>query len=235
LDEGVIKEISIYCKKQIGVVPDITNEDIGSFDTNIIRRIIENASNRPIVSLLGHLTHRKGVSELCKIAQLPEAEDMFFVFAGKLESLQLDPKIRLYLAEVEKGAHKNAFGYFQRIRDEAEFNSLVSISDIIYARYIDFYASSNILTKAARFKKPVFVSAQGCMADRVIRYGTGLIFGGRTEQQALAELQRLIELKKRIPLSSYLSYSNDHSFKKLVETLCILENNKNYLQQSKKN
>jgi hypothetical protein len=51
--------------------------------------------------------------------------------------------------------------------DEAQFNSLVYICDILFAAYNNFPNSSNILTKAAIFQRPVVVSNNFCMEKRV--------------------------------------------------------------------
>ena len=55
----------------------------------------------------------------------------------------------------------------EKIPDESCFNALIAESDLIFAAYKQFTGSSNLLTKAAAFRKPVIVSRGLCMGRRV--------------------------------------------------------------------
>ena len=55
-----------------------------------------------------------------------------------------------------------------------QFNALVELCDVIFSVYEDFYFSSNMLAKAAYFKKLVIVNKGFCMDERVKQFQLGL-------------------------------------------------------------
>ena len=59
------------------------------------------------------------------------------------------------------------------VTDERCFNELIAISSVIFAVYRDFKRSSNMLSKAAYFEKPILVSDEFLMGERVQRYKIG--------------------------------------------------------------
>ena len=56
---------------------------------------------------------------------------------------------------------------------ECELNDVISQCDLLFAAYEDFPNSSNILSKAARFRKPVIVRDGYLMAERVREFRMG--------------------------------------------------------------
>jgi hypothetical protein len=62
----------------------------------------------------------------------------------------------------------------EQIEKDEEFNKLMTLSDVVFIAYYKFYHSSGILTKAAVFHKPVIVSEEYCMGERVKKYRLGL-------------------------------------------------------------
>ena len=91
------------------------------------------------------------------------------------------------------------------------------MSSVIFAVYRDFFRSSNMLSKAAYFEKPILV-ANGClMGERVERYGIGLAvdqddtLGMHEALLALASIQGL--------KSNFQRYRSDISEALLQQTL----------------
>jgi hypothetical protein len=224
LDEGSVSLIQPYCNnKPVGTLPDLTNEDSALVPTDLSRRISALAAGRPIIALLGHLTPRKGIGRLCDLAKLADPSRLFFLFAGELEPFQVDEETRLFLKEAAAGRHAGSYAHLERLPNEIDFNSLVKISSVIYARYEGFFASSNLLTKAAVFRKPVIVSSIGCMAERVVRYQTGMVFAGGDEFTELKAIESLIGNAASIPAERYAEYHRAHSYDALVAGLRNLE------------
>lgn len=223
LDEATVTLLQNYTNgRKVGVLPDLTNEDSLPEPSGLASEVLSRAAGRPIISLLGHLTPRKGISRLCRLAKESNPDEVFFLFAGEMEELQLPNKTRNFLLSAAAGKIPGSFAHLKRVPDGTYFNGLVKISQVIYARYDGFVASSNLLTKAAKFAKPVIVSKEGCMAERVARYQTGIVFDGSEEDERAALLQ-LASKAIQFPLENYIEYHNDHSYSALVQGLESLE------------
>lgn len=119
---------------------------------------------------------------------------------------------------IVKSAPHNCFFYFERIPNEAQFNSLVNVCDILFAVYNKFPHSSNILTKAATFKKPVIVSNKFCMAERVRKFGLGLTINEGNTLQCIEALYKLFsqsESDTRQTKQDFEGYKQFHSTERL--------------------
>lgn len=175
LDEGVTEQLQSKIKrKPIVVFPDIADESSPDPSFTIARQIQQVAGGRKIIGLLGLLSKRKGLLTLLDIAHRTSSEDWLFVFAGELvESTFTTQELERIQAGV-KSAPYNCYFHFEHIPGEPQFNALVNTCDILFAAYIDFFHSSNILTKAAVFKKLVLVSNGFCMGERVNKFNLGL-------------------------------------------------------------
>ena len=221
LDEGLLdliqeKEI----QKKITIFPDITYSDVA--EGKIIKKILKEAHGRKIISLIGALDHRKGLLTLLKVAdRLIDNSEYFFVFAGK--------PYRTFPADLQQEVDNlismnlsNSYFYLDYIESDSEFNGIVKISDILFLVYDNFDFSSNLLTKAAIFKKPVITSKDTLMGDRVIKYGTGKVV---TQGSVEETIQAIMHIKK-INKNNYQRYVKDHSidaldykFKKIINML----------------
>jgi hypothetical protein len=69
--------------------------------------------------------------------------------------------------------------YSRYIESERDVNAIIAAEDLLYAVYRDFKDSSNSLTKASIFEKPLLVSDGYLMAERVRadRLGAVVTFG----------------------------------------------------------
>jgi len=63
----------------------------------------------------------------------------------------------------------------ERIPEETSYNALVQACDVLWAVYRNSPHSSNTLSKAAFFERPVIVAAGHLMADRNSRYSLGSV------------------------------------------------------------
>lgn len=175
LDEGVAQKLQENLQgKQVVIFPDVTDASPPDREFPIAKKITVAANGRKIIALLGSLDRRKGMLTLLKVTKSISCEDCFFVFAGKLADESFSSDELEALKSIAYNPPHNCFFHLDFIPDEPAFNALVEMSDILFAAYENFLHSSNILTKAAVFKKPLIVSKGYCMEERVKAYHLGV-------------------------------------------------------------
>lgn len=221
LDEGIAPLLQARLHKPVIVFPDIADDsepDAAYAPAQAIRR---RAQGRTVVGLLGALSQRKGVMTLLDMLASAPARDWFFVLAGELVVDSFTPAEQARLAALAAAPPENCLLHFQRIPDEPQFNALVVACDSLFAAYIHFLSSSNLLTKAALFEKPIVVSAGYCMGERVARYGIGRAVPAADPDAALAALAEITALVQRhgtLPGADYAGYRAAHSPAQLEES-----------------
>jgi len=174
LDEGVAACLA----RELGgrpVVPFPDVADLSPPDRSypLRQEMTSRAAGRRIVGLFGCIDKRKGTLTLLETAEQLANEPFFFVLAGVFYRQTFSSEELARLDRFVASRPENCLLHFGFIPDEAAFNALVEGCDIIYAAYHDFRHSSNLLTKAAFFRKPVIVSDGYCMAERVRRHNLG--------------------------------------------------------------
>lgn len=171
---GVLNEYSADALRpfqpRICVLPDFADLSQPDAHYPLSAELRRRAEGRKVVSLLGSIGERKGIRLLLDVMALLPADEYFFLVAGKswlagglLQAVQDAARTR-----------GNCLFSLEHIPDEACFNALVAASDVLFAVYRHFAGSSNLLTKAAAFSRPVVVARGECMGKRVERYGIGL-------------------------------------------------------------
>ncbi|MGB2403331.1 MAG: glycosyltransferase [Akkermansiaceae bacterium] len=230
LDEGAVKPMNqIAGDNPVVLLPDFTDEDLpaeGVVDACLANKIMSFAQGRPVVCLLGHLQRTKGIDEFTAIAQKESMRNVFFFLGGEVNWTEIDDASRREIQKVWESAG-NVFAHLQHISTDVEMNAIINISDVVYAAYRDFPNSSNILTKAAVFEKPVIVSDGYVMAERVREYGLGEVVAEGDLDEILEALNRMLaseysdELRSRARWGDYqLVHSVDRlpeCFKHLIE------------------
>lgn len=214
-------------KKPVVIFPDFTDDSQPDFSFPITKQVQDKAAGRKIIGLLGSLDKRKGFLTLLDVSQRVVGEDWFFVFAGKFGENSFLPQELMKIQCVIKSAPYNCFFHFERIPNEAQFNSLVYVCDILFAVYNNFPNSSNILTKAAIFKKPVIVSNNFCMGKRVREFDLGLTINeGSTSQciEALHHLRSSSKLDIAQTKRNFEGYKHLHSIEQLYKAFQAILN-----------
>ncbi len=174
LDEGITEKLCAKSKGKLVIVfPDIADASPPDSNFSVVKQIQDKACGRKVIGLLGSLAKRKGFLTLLEVAQKTEQENWFFVFAGQLVERTFLPEDLEKIQAVVKSAPDNCHFHFDHIPGESQFNALVNVCDILFAVYINFLHSSNILTKASVFEKPVLVSNKFCMGERVHKFNLG--------------------------------------------------------------
>jgi glycosyltransferase involved in cell wall biosynthesis len=180
LDEGIAMKLQEeLVDKPVVIFPDVTDKSVPDRSFPVAKDIASKAKGRKIITLIGSLDRRKGFLTLAEVAQRTASRDWFFVFAGKLAEKKFTPQELASLRKLTEAPPQNCFFYLETIPGESQYNALVEMSDILYAAYDNFLHSSNALTKAAVFERPVIVSKGYCMEERTKQYnlGTSIEYG----------------------------------------------------------
>ena len=144
------------------------------------------AKGKKVIGLLGSLEKRKGVLTFIELSQQAMFGDKwYFILAGKLARNTFNTEELTLIDNFISANPDNCFLFFDYIKDEADFNALINVCDLIFAVYEKFPHSSNILTKAAIFQKPVIVSGGYYMAELVNEYKLGWTVEERNCEQCL--------------------------------------------------
>jgi glycosyltransferase involved in cell wall biosynthesis len=212
LDEGISLSLQqlIGCKP-VTVIPDIADDSAPDSDYEVVKKIKANAQNRKIVLLAGSLEKRKGFLTLLETASQSPAEGFFFVFAGKMHGNTFSEKELSLIERLATAPPDNCFFLFQEIPGEAQFNALIAMSDVVFACYDHFPHSSNMLSKAALFKKPLIVSNRYCMGAVVEKYGIGATIEEGDHRGCIKAIKALIERKIIVDDICFVNYLTDHA------------------------
>ncbi len=177
-----------FCR-QIIHFPDFADGSIPNIHFDITKKIKQLSDGRKIISLLGEISVRKGIYTFVRtVVLLPETE-YFFVIAGTASPALTDADLLFVKNQFCNRA--NCFYHDTRIPSEADFNQLVAMSDIVYAAYKNFNQSSNILAKAALFKRPVIVSRDSYMEQQVVLYDMGVAIDADSPENCAAAIQNM--------------------------------------------
>ena len=203
--------------KHVEHLPDITDTSLPERQSSLSRRIACAAAGRKIVFMGGSIGKQKNLERWYQLIARADPNEWFFVQIGRINKYHLTPKDRVSVEGVIKDPPVNLYIEPTYLADERSFNEIIAMSSVIFAVYRDFFRSSNMLSKAAYFEKPILV-ANGClMGERVERYGIGLAvdqddtLGMHEALLALASIQGL--------KSNFQRYRSDISEALLQQTL----------------
>ncbi len=229
LDEGAVEPLSkITGGKPVLVFPDITVQDLppGGAEGGLARKIKAFAAGRPVVSLTGHLQWTKGLDVFTEAASHPDMQNVCFFLGGEINWSEI--------AAAEKGRLQkaweelpNLFCHFQHLPEQT-MNAIYAVSDIVVAAYRAFPNSSNALTKAAVFERPIVVSDGYLMAERVKRYELGEVIPEGNFETLVGALRRMLqpdyreEMRRR---ARWQEYREAHSVQRLSEVFRELVTN----------
>lgn len=223
LDENVKVDIEKYIsKKNIAVFPDITNEENSYTKTKLRKDIELKAKGRPIIGLFGSLEKRKGILSIIKVINNYESNKYFYILQGPLyESTFTDNELK-EVKQFIKDPPENCKILNKSIPDGNQFNCLMNVCDILYLVYINFYHSSNMLTKAALLRKTVIVSKGHLMEERVNKYKLGVAVDNEDitlQLKAINNLLKSEDLNNKKLFPKFGEYLEMHSYEKLMQTL----------------
>lgn len=196
--------------------PDVTVTECTESNSRLAQSMVAQAAGRRIVLMIGAISGFKGLKEFIDIIKHPNSHDLFFAIIGHVHWSTLgrdEQDIRDFYSR----ASDNVFTHDAYLEDEAVYNELVSCSDVIYAVYRGAMGSSNTLTKAAFFARPVLVAEDSYLGELVLASGTGAVVEPGNAQAACQALNEL--LCRSIPKASYDAYYRSNSLTALQATL----------------
>lgn len=191
LDDGMAPRVAEVAGRPVVLVPDFADATTRDREPFLARLGLDRAG-RPVVGLLGHLRPTKGVALLARLAvEHPEIEARF-LFAGALERTAFS-KEELGWIDRARAMSGRVFFHEGRVPDEAAYNALVRASDVLWAVYPNIPHSSNTLTKAALFERPVLVAEGHLMARQAREYRLGEVVPASDPVAVAAALRALLE------------------------------------------
>jgi hypothetical protein len=155
-------------------LPDIADTSLPEEVSPLTKQILERAAGRKIVFMGGSIGKQKNLARWFELIALTNPNDWFFVQIGRLNHNNLLPEDQVALTNIVKHPPENLWIQPEYLADERQFNEIISVSSVIFAVYRDFARSSNMLSKAAYFEKPLLVAAGQLMGKRVEHYKIGL-------------------------------------------------------------
>lgn len=194
LVETKVNELQTLTGKQVVAFPDIAYNQLpeNPDELELVQQIQQKASGRKVVALMGTIAARKGVVPLLKAAELMQDKDFLFVIAGKTSEAFNAADLAFVKNKIENPPD-NVMFITQRTTD-AEFDAVINLADVLYAAYLGFQSSSNMLAKASLLQTPVLVSAGTLMEQRVAKYEIGAV----TKEGDIDEIQiRVAELANK--------------------------------------
>jgi glycosyltransferase involved in cell wall biosynthesis len=224
LDEGVETFVSkCLSPKPVVVFPDVIFEPMGGVNSPDLDGLLKRADGKKVVLLIGEISKRKGIFEFLELSK--KAIDLPYVFAliGPLDSKTCFQDDLLKIHSVLKHPAHNQFVRLGRIQNNEEYDSWIKASDYVYAYYPDYPYSSNTVSKAAYYKKPVLVNSGGLLEARVLRHQTGVPTQPSPEKQ-LRDLLFVNQLSNKgfFKPERFESYYIEQSFNKLKVALSKL-------------
>jgi hypothetical protein len=173
LDEGIANKLQTSIIKPVIVFPDFADTTQPDREFQVAKQIKEEAQGRKIITLIGALEKRKGFLRMLEVSQIMRSENYFFVFAGGFREGSFTSEEATTIKSIVKSQPSNCFFHFDYVPDEAKYNALIEVSDVLWVVY-DFPHSAQTLTKAAFFEKLVLVSSDTCTSERVQKFKTGI-------------------------------------------------------------
>lgn len=222
LDERFNVELKRFTDRVALQFPDITDETLPATITPIAKALKAKAQGRPIVGLAGTIDRRKGLLTFLRIAELSLGrESWFFAVVGLFHAQSFSARELEWIEDVRRRLGGSLYLDLasERLSDSA-YNQVFDAFDIVWVAYEGFQGSSNTLTKAALFAKPVLASEGECIAARVEEFGLGVTFPARNVTAGSAAITQLLSENSELENPRrFEHYRHFHSRHQLDATL----------------
>lgn len=205
-------------------IADISNVDFYSQSSHQ-KEILKAAGKRTIVLMAGAINSHKNIKLWKNIIEQSDGSKFYFVQMGKVESENLDYEDFCAYKLLTQLKLENLYIIDKFIEDEAEFNSIFKVADIIYCIYKNFNRTSNILYKAAFYNIPVISNNNSLMSSVVMNYQIGYTFNENDD------LENILSLLNRFPhwdinICGFKKYLEDHSVENFIKPILdLIESN----------
>lgn len=227
LDEDVAAQIEAATGRHNAVLfPDIADDTPpDSGPDSLGDRIRALAAGRPVVTLAGSLHYQRGVGLFLEAASANP--QWYFVLAGTMP-----PDVRSsYAQELEAfaaGCPQRGFFHDGFIAGEAAFNGLMAASDVVWNVHVDWPGSSNTLTKAATFERPVVVGRGHLLEQRVRKFRLGEVCDESDAASVSAAIASIVtdrqawQQANRPAWSEYRSIHSKHRLDQAMREVLVL-------------
>jgi len=209
----------VYQQDIFNVLPDIAEAYPFQSHDRLIRNILSCSKGRKIISLVGSLDKRKNLLTFFRTAKETEG-NVFFVCVGKLSPEWFSASELKEIKEIANSCVDRLFFYNGYVASDAIFDSLISISAVLFAAYVNFPSSSNMIYKSALHKIPIIVSADHLMGEQVEDFELGIVLEDVTPENVLRAIYLLLEENKSYGFERFLeAHSREKLKTKLIQLL----------------
>jgi hypothetical protein len=216
-DEGISNDFQKRLKgKPVVCFPEIADNTPPNPHNALAKSIKGAADGRTVVGIIG-LDRHKGTMTLLRLAKIAPQNDFFFVFAGRINYQFYTLEEQQALKELFNNPPKNCFIHLHPLMEGEEFNSLFFTFDIPFIVYNNFPSTSNNLTKASLFRKPVIATNRFCIGEDVKKFGLGVTVSEGDIHECLLGLHDLRDKIKSgsFPDMNFCIYAERQSEKKM--------------------
>ncbi|MDX2240322.1 MAG: glycosyltransferase [Leptolyngbyaceae cyanobacterium bins.302] len=204
--------------KPIIVFPNAAENIAPDYDYPSLAQIQAKARGRKIIGLLGSQGKRKGVLTLLEVAQQSVQEDWFFLFAGEFGANSFSADELQKIEAIVQSQPDNCFFQFGRIPGDSQFHALVEICDILFVVYEQYPSTSQMLTLAAMFEKPVVANNTYWVGEKVRQFNLGVCVPEADISQCQEAIRQLCNPSYSIEhwlQPNFRAYRDLHSTKQL--------------------
>mgnify|MGYP003606721895 CR=1 FL=1 len=220
-EDTVCFPVSPVQRLEYAWIPDVANNDLPEGRTELASEILRRSAGRKIVFLGGAIGGTKNLSTWYQAIRLADPARWYFIQIGAVNQGTLTTADRLNLQQMLVALPENLLIQDRFLPDERSFNELIFISDVVWGLYRDFDRSSNVLGKAAVFRKPIIVSERFLMGKRVRDYRIGAAIAEDAPEAVVDALDKLST--SPVSASCFERYIQDFGFpalsRRLDETL----------------
>jgi hypothetical protein len=215
-DEFVSDKLSLRTGKRVVIFPEAADSTPPAKDFPMADEIKKKSNGRMAIGLIG-LARRKGIMLLLNLAMKAEPSDFFFVMIGPIIWHEYSEAEKVFISDFLDRKHENVFYHPEYLDEGANVNAVICALDVLYLVYENFKSSSNFVTKAAIFRKPVLAADQHWMGKVVRKYGMGEVVAENNLDQALAALKLLKRDLGHFNFEKYSDYMRIHAEENLEQ------------------
>ena len=217
LDSEYGRELAAKHKgKSTLTIPDVTDSFVAA-DLNSTAKLIRSlAGGRTVVFMGGLISSKKNIQTWLNLINLADPQKVFFLQVGHIFWGDLSSEETLGLSGILREGRENVYILNKYIDAEPDFNAFISVADIIFAAYLNFSGSSNIINKAASLKKPILVARGHLMAKKVTDYQVGWVVD---ELDAASIYRKILNYHPGSSAFNYDRYIREHSVDVLLTKL----------------
>ena len=213
-DDGIVNILQSQLPgKRVVIYPDIIDVSEPNVSCPLVEHIKEKARGRRIIGCLGSQSKRKGILTLAQVAQQMASEPYFFVFAGPLYPKTYSPQEHTKLIEILGLNLENCFFYWDFVPTTEMFNGVAATCDILFAAYEQHPHCSGTINRAATFAKPVIVSKNYWMGDKVKEFNLGVTINEGNVSECIEAIRHLSNHPLENP--NFEGYQKAHSVSNL--------------------